>query len=140
MTVGVGIKISDGCTISTVNHVIDQLLLIIKTVDRVLILNGPGDRFIKNHRVNAVAVWVSHGVVDVVCTPSAPRSCDKHVVKFRGAGHVNVERGLGLGAPSEEGDCRERKQMFHEMYLFVFNSNSVVWSFTRRPNVPGSTT
>ena len=92
LAVGVTSKISDWSARGTVHHVVDQVLLVGKAVDRVLVFHRArqiGD----SHRVHTVAVVVGHGVVHIVRAPSTPWSSHKHVCEIgRGTRHVHVER------------------------------------------------
>ena len=124
----------------TVYHVVDQVFLVGKSVDGVLVFHETfqvGDF----HRVHAVPIGISHRVVRVVCTPTTPWAGHKDVFEaLRGTGHVHVERGLGLRAQREKDSSSKGEQLFHGSYDYFFNSNSVSWSCTRKPKVPGSTT
>ena len=102
LTVGVTGIIRHWGAIATILHVVDQVLLICESVDAILVLDVTG-REVEGHRVNAIAIVVSEGIVAIVASPSQQRTCHKHV---REAGraihagtsvikavHVHVERG-----------------------------------------------
>ena len=94
LAIGICIVVGDWCAGCPLNHVIDQIFLASKTIDGILVLNDPRDRFIKGDGVDTISIWIGHGVVDIVGAPPTPRPSDKHVVKSRSTGHVDVERGF----------------------------------------------
>ena len=85
-TVGVAREVRHRGAVGTVDHVVNQLLLVGESVDAVLVFHlasQVGDF----HREHAVAIGVGHDVVSVGCTPAAPRACHKQLGDFRGAIH-----------------------------------------------------
>ncbi len=100
LTVGVPRVIRHRCTIASVLHVVDELLLIGKAVNGVLVFDI-ACRKVQRHRVHAVAVVVRELVPSVVRSPARKGTRHEDLVKRRRAvqhrsrvcctAHVHVE-------------------------------------------------
>ena len=117
LTVGITSKVGHGCARSTIHHVVDQVFLIGKTVDGVLVLHE-ACQIGHSHGIDAITVRVGHGVVRVVRTPAAPWARDEDICEaLRGTRHVDVEGCLCLKAKAEHGTCKH-EIITHERKVF----------------------
>ena len=110
-TVGITREIRDGGTSRAVHHVVDQVFLIVKPIDGVLVLDQTGDGRVQGYGVDPITIIICHGVVHIIGTPAAPWARDKHIGKsFWRASHVDVECGLGEGTQTEQPHGCNRKK------------------------------
>ena len=116
LAVGVSAEIGHRGAGRSVHHVIDQVFLVRKAIDAVLVFDR-ASQICNRDTVDAVAVIVSHGVVHIVGTPTTPGAGDKNICEpFWGTGHVHVKRRLALGRKREQ-RSQKHKRITHKNEL-----------------------